>query len=125
MVSSLLIVRYNNRSVPVIDLHEVQEDGKLYCARCTIHLASSPGRSQSNDFTEIPVKLAVDIHGKVGDGNRFRGPLSGPYTTSVLLLHGGGQTRHSWSATAKVRARTFPADVLGALKDSVSVLRRC
>src|SRR3546814_16164042 len=38
---------------------------------------------------------------------RFGGPSEGP---PVLLLHGGGQTRHSWSGTAgQLAARGYEA----------------
>src|SRR5690242_21432500 len=37
-------------------------------------------------------KLAADVYGESGD--------------AVLLLHGGGQTRHAWRKTAEQIART-------------------
>ena len=41
----------------------------------------------------------VEIAG--ADGNRLVGDLHGASGRPALLLHGGGQTRHAWSATGK------------------------
>ena len=41
----------------------------------------------------IPVPGGISLAGDVG------GPVDGP---TVILLHGGGQTRHSWSGTWKI-----------------------
>ena len=38
-------------------------------------------------------------------GNRMRGDVFGRHGAPVLLLHGGGQTRHAWRATAERVAR--------------------
>jgi len=45
----------------------------------------------------------VDIRGR--DGLRLRADVAGtPGSPGVLLLHGGGQTRHSWGTTAQALA---------------------
>jgi pimeloyl-ACP methyl ester carboxylesterase len=49
--------------------------------------------------------VAGVTHFKGRDGLRLAADVTGPDDgTPVLLLHGGGQTRHSWSATAGVLA---------------------
>ncbi len=40
-----------------------------------------------------------------GDGNRLIADVFGDSGSSVLLLHGGGQTRHAWQKTAEQIAR--------------------
>jgi pimeloyl-ACP methyl ester carboxylesterase len=40
------------------------------------------------------------------DGNRLAADVFGERDPAVLLLHGGGQTRHAWRATAERIART-------------------
>jgi pimeloyl-ACP methyl ester carboxylesterase len=46
------------------------------------------------------LKLAADVYGPAA----VNGPAdaNGPAGGSVLMLHGGGQTRHSWKATSRV-----------------------
>jgi pimeloyl-ACP methyl ester carboxylesterase len=45
----------------------------------------------------------IEVEG--ADGLRLKGDLSGPADGPfVLMTHGGGQTRHSWGATARILA---------------------
>jgi pimeloyl-ACP methyl ester carboxylesterase len=58
----------------------------------------------------------VDLKGR--DGLRLRADeLGNPAGPPVLLLHGGGQTRHAWGSTARVLAtrgwHTFAVDLRG------------
>jgi pimeloyl-ACP methyl ester carboxylesterase len=44
------------------------------------------------------------------EGNRLEGDIYGHGKRTALLLHGGGQTRHAWRATArKLAGRGFTA----------------
>ncbi|MFX5756793.1 alpha/beta fold hydrolase, partial [Acinetobacter baumannii] len=44
------------------------------------------------------------------EGNRLEGDVYGHGERTALLLHGGGQTRHAWRATArKLAERGFTA----------------
>ena len=46
--------------------------------------------------------MSRTFHG--AQGNRLVGSEMGPAGRPVLLLHGGGQTRHAWSRTARALA---------------------
>lgn len=59
---------------------------------------------------------AVDLPGSAGV--RLRADVSGPTTgRPVVLLHGGGQTRHSWGSTGRLLAergwRAYAVDMRG------------
>jgi len=58
---------------------------------------------------ELPEKRAIDF--QVSDDVTLRGDAWGPRSARpALLLHGGGQTRHSWSgAAASIAARGWQA----------------
>ncbi|MDE1010240.1 MAG: alpha/beta hydrolase [Paraburkholderia fungorum] len=61
---------------------------------------NGPGRPDEEpaDFSGAPRQ--VHIVGR--DGNRLAAEIFGhPEATPVVLLHGGGQTRHAWSGTGK------------------------
>lgn len=55
-----------------------------------------PGEAMAVERLELETAPGLTIVGDV------RGPVDGP---RVLLLHGGGQTRHAWHGTAAVLAR--------------------
>ncbi|MGE0066514.1 MAG: alpha/beta fold hydrolase [Solirubrobacterales bacterium] len=54
--------------------------------------------------TEGPKRLTVESSGLRLAGDRWR--ASGPERGTLLLLHGGGQTRHSWDRSAAELQRT-------------------
>jgi len=54
-------------------------------------------------MTQQPTPAAAAFIGAAG--NRLVADVYGESGPSVLLLHGGGQTRHAWSKTAKAIAR--------------------
>ncbi|HEX2384348.1 MAG TPA: alpha/beta hydrolase [Acidimicrobiales bacterium] len=63
-----------------------------------------------------PATESVMLTGR--DGNRLAADAAGdPESPSVLLLHGGGQTRHSWGTTVQVLAdkgwRAYSVDLRG------------
>ncbi|MBY4569301.1 alpha/beta hydrolase [Gordonia sihwensis] len=48
----------------------------------------------------VPQSFAVEVGDLTLRGDRWRANGSGPAAAPALLLHGGGQTRHSWDRTA-------------------------
>ena len=56
-------------------------------------MTSSSGHEVVSETVRVPVSGGVSVTADVG------GPVDGP---TVVLLHGGGQTRHSWHGTWRV-----------------------
>ena len=54
-------------------------------------------------MTQQPTPAAAAFNGAAG--NRLVADVYGDSGPPVLLLHGGGQTRHAWTKTAQAIAR--------------------
>ncbi|AEH11484.1 alpha/beta hydrolase fold protein [Candidatus Protofrankia datiscae] len=61
----------------------------------------APDRAGAATDTDIPVTVRIPADGIELVGDAYGNPAAAP----VLLLHGGGQTRHSWGTTARMLAR--------------------
>ncbi len=60
-----------------------------------------PDRAGATTDADNPVTVCIPAEGVELVGDAYGDPADVP----VLLLHGGGQTRHSWGATARTLAR--------------------
>ncbi len=71
-------------------------------AQVSSRRGSSPARAPAHEVRSFPLPHGITLVGDAyGDRSAYeRGEASG-----VLLLHGGGQTRHAWGGSAKALAK--------------------